>query len=78
MDTTDIIMTAYSYDGGTSTVVRNTDTIITVTNIVLLYNMSDEIVTYYVIFSSNEYAVVNNNTEKSTVIEFREGTQEVH
>lgn len=75
MDTLDVIITAYSYAGGVSNEIRSANTRITVTSIVPLYNMDDEIIAYYVTFSSNEYAVVNNNTDNPTVIEFGEGTQ---
>lgn len=75
MDNIDIIITAYSYAGGVSDEVHAANAKITVNNIVPLFNMDDEIIAYYVTFSSNEYAVVNNNTNNPTVIEFGEGKQ---
>lgn len=76
MDSVDVIITGYSYAAGSSSFERSINTQISVTNLVPLYNPSDEIVAYYVTYSSNEYAVVNNNTDNPTVIEFGEGTQQ--
>lgn len=76
MDSYDVIITGYLFAAGTSSSARTSDTQIAVTNIVPLYNLSDEIVAYYVTYSSNEYAVVNNNTDNPTAIEFGGGTQQ--
>lgn len=76
MDSIDVIITGYSYVAGCSTFLRDANMKIKVTNIVPLYNLSDEIVAYYVTFSSNEYAVVNNNVENPVAIEFGEGKQQ--
>ncbi|MCI6965803.1 hypothetical protein MR810_01640 [bacterium] len=75
MDNLDIIVSAYLYVGGIINT-KDPNTTVTVTKIVPLYDLDGQIVAYYVVFSPGGYAVVNNNVDNPTVLEFGEGEQQ--
>lgn len=76
MDSTDVIITGYSYVADCSSSAKTSNSQISVISLVPLYNLNNEIIAYYVTYSSNEYAVINNNIDNPTAIEFGKGTQQ--
>lgn len=76
MDWTDIVLTAYKYAGSVETH-KDTEDKVYITNIVSLYDYSNELRAYYVTFSTGTYAVILNNTENPTAIEYGKGTNDI-
>lgn len=74
MSTLDVIVSAYLCAGSIDSARKEPNEIIYVTAIEPLYDLDDRITAYYVVFSSGCYAVVANNTDNPSVIEFGEGT----
>lgn len=77
MDTLDIVISAYTYAGGINSEKKGANEVIHITTIEPLYDLEDRITAYYVVFSSNCYAVVANNTDNPSAIEFGEGTSQI-
>lgn len=77
MSILDIVISGYSCAGSVDSQRKVTDKVVYVTNIVPLYDLDDAIAAYYVVFSSDCYAVVANNVHNPAVIEFGNGTNQM-
>lgn len=51
-------------------------TYVRITNSIPLYDIDNNIVAYYITYSTNCYAVINNNSDNPAVIEFGDGVQQ--
>ncbi|MDU6266726.1 MAG: hypothetical protein E6600_19795 [Anaerocolumna aminovalerica] len=77
MDTLDVLIAAGTYLNSESTTEACISENTYLNGIVPLFNSAGETVAYYVTFSPTGYAVVNNNIDNPTVIEFGEGNNQI-
>ncbi|MGF7060657.1 hypothetical protein [Brassicibacter mesophilus] len=77
MDTLDVIIAAGSYLNSESATEECISENTYLNQTVPLFNSSGETVAYYASFSPTGYAVVNNNIDNPTVIEFGEGNNKI-
>lgn len=77
MDMLDVTISAYRYVGSIESSIIKKSSIVYITNLLPLYNSEKKIIAYYITFSTNTYAVVFNNTDNPSVIEFGEGKNDI-
>lgn len=77
MDTLDVLIAAGTYLNSESTTEACVSENTYLNRTVPLFNNAGETVAYYVTFSPTGYAVVNNNIDNPTVIEFGEGNNQM-